>query len=423
MSGQPAVTGRRTVDVLVVGAGPAGLAAATELAATGAGTVEVVDREQEAGGIPRHCHHGGFGLRDLRRPMSGPAYARHRVREAAAAGAVLRTGVSVTGWAGPLTVETTSPAGLERLEARAVVLATGARERPRSARLVPGSRPSGVYTTGELQQAVHLYGQRVGERAVIVGAGPVARAAVGTLRRAGVRAVALVTEEPGVPVLGRRPSAGRSGAWFTSGALVPVLTGTTVTELLGRGLLTGVALRRHDGRTTVVACDTVVFSGDWIPENELARSAGAGLDAGTRGPAVDAAFRTDRPGVFAVGNVLHGVEPAATAALEGRRAAGHVRDFLVHGRWPVARVPVVAGAALRWAAPNLIGPADTGARMLLRPSERLVRPVVDVVQDGRLLHRGRLVRAAGPERSLTVAARWADRVDGAGGPVIVSAAH
>ncbi|MGW8952063.1 NAD(P)/FAD-dependent oxidoreductase [Streptomyces sp. NPDC055709] len=396
---------RRTVDVLVVGAGPAGLAVATALAGTGAGSVEVLEREQETGGVPRHCDRGGFGLRDLRRPMSGPAYARHRTAAALRAGAVLRTGVMVTGWAGPLTVETTSRTGLEQLSARAVVLATGARERPRSARLVPGDRPAGVYTTGELQQAVHLYGQRVGERALIVGAGSVARATVGTLRRAGVEPVALVTEEPGLlprPGL-RRP--------------VPVLTGTAVTALHGRGRLTGVALRRHDGGTAVVACDTVVFTGDWIPEHELARTAGIALDAGTRGPAVDASFRTARPGVFAVGNVLHGVETAGVAALEGRRAAVRVRRFLDDGRWPEVRVPLVTEGALRWAAPNLVAPGDAGTRLLLRAERRIVRPVLTVTQDGRLLHRERLLRTAGPERSLVVPARWAGRVDGDGGAV------
>lgn len=187
----------REVDVLIVGAGPAGLAAGAELAAATAGRVEILEREQEAGGIPRHCHHGGFGGRldrsayawasaagsaYARRGTTGPDFARRGVAAAVAAGAALRTGVTVTGWAGPRTVETTGPAGLERITARAVILATGARERPRSARLIPGARPPGVYTTGELQQAVHLYGQRIGTTAVVVGDEPVGHAAVATLR-------------------------------------------------------------------------------------------------------------------------------------------------------------------------------------------------------------------------------------------------
>ncbi|MFD9167539.1 FAD-dependent oxidoreductase, partial [Streptomyces sp. NPDC059558] len=173
----------------------------------------------DAGGVPRHCPHGGVGG-PVRPWLTGPVYARRAVRAAVTAGAHVRTGVSATGWAGPLSLETTGPAGLERITARALVLATGARERPRSARLVPGSRPAGVLTTGELQQAVHLYGQDVGRRAVVVGAEPVARHAVRTLRRAGAEVVAVVTERPrgaavpGVPLLTARGGggAGRGGA-------------------------------------------------------------------------------------------------------------------------------------------------------------------------------------------------------------------
>ena len=140
--------------VVIVGGGPAGLAAALELRRRGVADVLVLEREPAAGGIPRHAQHQGFGLRDLRRPLSGPSYARRYAELAAAAG-------------GPL--ELTGPRGRELLEPRAVVLATGCRERPRSARLVPGSRPEGVMTTGMLQQLVYLKGRAPGTRALVVG--------------------------------------------------------------------------------------------------------------------------------------------------------------------------------------------------------------------------------------------------------------
>ena len=131
-------------DVAIVGAGPAGLTAATQLAATGLNIV-VLERESHAGGIPRHSDHLGYGMRDMHTFINGPTYARRLVAGATAAGADIRTTAMVTGWTeGQLDI--TSPRGRSRLQARAVILATGARERPRSARMIPGDRPAGVYT-------------------------------------------------------------------------------------------------------------------------------------------------------------------------------------------------------------------------------------------------------------------------------------
>ncbi|MFG2873659.1 NAD(P)/FAD-dependent oxidoreductase [Streptomyces sp. NPDC048337] len=391
----------RTVDVLVVGAGPAGLALAARVAAAGAGRIEVLEREQDAGGVPRHCHHGGFG-RPPRPWLRGPVSARRAVQAAVDAGASIRTGVTATGWSGPLSLETTSPAGLERITARAVVLATGARERPRSARLVPGSRPAGVLTTGELQQSVHLHGQPVGRRAVVVGAEPVARHAVRTLRRAGAEVVAMVTEHPrGTALPG-----------------VPLLTATTVAELRGRGRLSGVAVRHEDGRSGVLACDTVVFTGDWIPDHELARRGGIILDPGTRGPSVDGSFRTSAPGVFAIGNALHGAERAATAAAEGAAASDPLLAHLAGAPWPDPGPPLVVRAPLVWVTPNRIT-AVARRPLLLRSGEPLNGPVVTVGQDGLLLWRRRFPGPVSPSRSLRLPPGWTARVDRAGGPVTV----
>ena len=148
--------------VVVIGAGPAGLAAALELRRRGVADVLVLEREAEPGGIPRHAQHQGFGLRDLRRPLPGPRYARRYAELATRAGAELRTETMVTGWRPEGPLELTGPDGRETLEPAAVVLATGCRERPRSARLVPGSRPEGVLTTGTLQQLVYLKELRAG---------------------------------------------------------------------------------------------------------------------------------------------------------------------------------------------------------------------------------------------------------------------
>ncbi|MFD4628460.1 NAD(P)/FAD-dependent oxidoreductase [Streptomyces sp. NPDC058284] len=505
----------RIVDVLVVGAGPAGLATAAGLAAAGVGEVEVVDRERQAGGIPRHCLHGGFG----RPGLAGPQYAERCVAAAVRAGATLRTGVTVTGWAAPprrpdtgapgdlegagplaghgvsaygsgaampfgrgaearygadtsipftrdaaspygldtsiplardaaspygpdaaipfardamppgtsdaatpltpyvstpLTLDATTPGGLERITARAVVLATGARERPRAARLVPGTRPAGVFTTGELQQAVHLHHQYIGRRAVVIGAEPVGFAALDTLRRAGVTVAALVTEHP-------RHQAPRTRALEARlGRGVPLLTNATVTELLGRGRLSGVRLRHRDGRTAYVACDTVVFTGDFVPDHELARRGGLSMDPGTRGPAIDADFRADRRGVFAVGNVLHAAEPARAVAREGALAAAAVRRYLFDGDWPATSVPLRVTAPLAWVAPNRLTPGEPASEITLCTAESVARPTLLVTQDGRTLHRARPRRQTVPNRPFRISGDWTARVDPTGGAVRIA---
>ena len=229
------------VDALVVGAGPAGLAAAVALRSGGAGHVLVLDREDEAGGIPRLCAHTGFGLRDLRRVLSGPAYARRWVQRAVTAGVDIRTSSMVTGWTAPGRAEVTGPQGLLEIHARAVVLATGARERPRAARLIPGTRPAGVFTTGQLQQWVHREHLPVGTRALVVGAEHVSYSAVLTLREAGVHPVALVTDLPATQTY--RPF----DAVTRAGLRVPVWTQTSVAGIYGKERVDRVLLRGPGG--------------------------------------------------------------------------------------------------------------------------------------------------------------------------------
>jgi thioredoxin reductase len=404
-----------SAPVVVVGGGPAGLAAAVELRRRGATDVLVLEREARAGGIPRHADHPGFGARDLRRVMSGPAYARRYAR-LAAAGATVLTESTVTGWADGGALELTSPRGRVTIAPAAVILATGCRERPRAARLVPGARPAGVMTTSTLQQVVHLEHRRVGARAVVVGAEHVSFSAVATLAEGGAETVAMVTEAPGH----------QSFAAFRAGVALryrtPLRTRTRLTAIHGRERVEAVELTGPDGRVEALPCDTVVFTADWIPEHELAVLAGAALDPGTRGPVVDTALRTSRKGVFAAGNLNHGAEPADVAALSGRHAGAAVAAFLADGAWP-ARVPVEVAPPLRWIAPNAIaataGPPARG-RFLLRAHATLAAPEIEVAQDGRTLWRGRL-RAVRPGRSAALPAGWIGAVDPRGGPVAVRA--
>jgi thioredoxin reductase len=414
--------------VLVVGAGPAGLSAAAELCRLGVGPVLVADREAEAGGVPRHSWHTGYGLRDLRRVMTGPAYARSLVSAALSAGAELRTDTTVTGWAagpdGSHAVGLTSPAGRQTVQAAAVLLATGCRERPRAARLVPGDRPAGVMTTGELQQRVYLGGERLAGRALVVGAEHVSFSAAMTLAHAGADVIALVTGH----------ERQQSYAAFRFGAAVrwrvPVWTRSAVRRIAGRVRLEGVEVADvWTGEARFVPCEVVVFTGDWIPDHELARRAGLAMDPGTRGPTVDTTLATSAPGVFAAGNLVHAAETADIAALSGQHAARHIARYIAGALGggpcpssPAGPVPVLVlvEPPLRWISPNAIGSAAPPplGRFVLRSAGFRRGARLEVRQDGRLLARSRPARLI-PERPVHLGAGWLALVDPAGGPVRV----
>jgi thioredoxin reductase len=290
--------------VAIVGGGPAGLSAAISLRRLGVGDVIVYEREQHAGGVPRHTNHLGFGIRDLHRVMSGPRYARTLIDRATHAGVELRRGTPVF--------------SLDDLDADAVILATGVRERPRAARLVPGDRGAGIFTTGSIQQLA-MAGRPVGNRAVIVGAEHVSFSAILTLAHVGCRSVAMVTPLP------RHQSYGVLKLVAATVRRVPVLTGADVAEIVGRRRVERVVLT--DGRA--IECDTVVFTGDWIPDNELARRSGLTMNQSIKGPMVDSAFRTSREHVFAIGNLVHKVATADRCALDGKAVAIEVATRLL----------------------------------------------------------------------------------------------
>ena len=399
---------------LIVGAGPAGLAAALELRRLGVPRVVVIDREEHAGGIPRHAAHTGFGVRDMHRLLNGPQYAARYVRLAKDAAIDVRTSTTVTGWGTPMTLSLTSPSGIEEISAKAILLATGCRERPRSARLVPGTRPLGIFTTGALQQFVYLHRQPIGRRAVVVGAEHVSFSAVLTLAHGGASTVAMVTEHP-------RHQTYAPFKWVTATRLrVPILTSTRVTQILGRRRVEGVEITDlQTGAVRQVECDTVVFTGDWIPDHELARRGGLEMDPATRAPRVDCALRTSAHGVFAAGNLLHGAETADVAALSGRHAAHAIRQFLDTDAWPERPpVPVRCEPPLQWVSPSAIntGLEPPSGHFILRVGEFRFGAELIVSQGPRVLWRRRY-RSLVPSLPIHAAATFVSQVDASGPPV------
>jgi len=394
--------------IAVIGAGPAGLTAAAEMSRQRVGQVIVIDRESEPGGIPRHTHHTGFGLRDVHRNLRGPAYARRLAETARTAGAKLWTSAAVTGWSANGDLEITSPDGRLSLRADAIALCTGCRERPRAARLVPGSRPDGVMTTGTLQQLVYLKRRSVGRRAVIVGAEHVSYSAVATLHHAGASIAALTTELPNH----------QSYAIFGVGALLryhaPTLANTKLTRIHGRFRVEGVELTDLiTGAVRDVACDLVVFTGDWAPDSELAVLGGLEMDGATGGPLVDTKLRTTRPGTFAAGNLTHPAETADIAALSGRHLATSVASYLhADDAWPITHSRLVCGPPLRWIVPQLIAhdftPPPRG-RFVFRSGLVVRRPTITIRQSGDTLWQGRK-RQLVPNRSASLPAAWLEYV-------------
>jgi thioredoxin reductase len=407
-------------DVAIIGGGPAGLTTAAELAKERGLDVTVLEREVEAGGIPRHSEHLGYGIRDMKTFISGPAYARKLVSKASAAGAHILTEAMVTGWHDQ-SLQVTSTQGRIRVDARAVVLATGARERPRAARLIPGDRPTGIYTTGQLQNVVHLHHQTVGRRAVVVGAELVSWSAVLTLRHAGCRTELMTTTYPSPESYGLFNIAGKSPLLG-----VHVATRTRLVRIIGKPALQAVEIEDLDtGSRRIVECDTLILTGDWIPDHELARTGGLPMDDKTLGPLVDTALRTGRDGVFAAGNVCHPVDTADIAALDGVHVAHAVRDYLNGTRTVTEGVRLQVESPLRWISPGILRPHDRAParnRVLLW-TDTLVRiPRIRVLQDGQVIATKTLPWPASPGRVFRIPADVLNAVDFAGGSVTISLA-
>lgn len=380
-----------TRAVAIVGAGPAGLTAARVLREGGVDAL-VLERNPEAGGLPRFCGHLGWGMLDFRRLWRGPTYARRLVQSA---GAAIQTDCSVVGLGhgGRITVSTRS--GIETIDARAVLLATGIRESPRSARLVSGTRPWGVTTTGAFQEMVYAGRQRPFARPVIVGSELVAFSALLTARHAGVRPVAMIEE-------GARITAQRPGDWIARVCLgVPVMARTRLVEIQGRERVEGVMVE-HGGVTTRIGCDGVIFAGRFVPEAALLRASHLAIDPGTGGPAIDNFARCSDPAYFAAGNVIRPVEHSGIAAREGRDAAAAILRAL-RGDLPDAgtAIAVSLGGALRYAYPQRVVPHDAAQAFHARAATAH-RGRLRLVADGRTIAARRV--SALPERRLTIRA-------------------
>jgi hypothetical protein len=281
--------------------------------------------------------------------------------------------------------------------------------------MIPGKRPPGIFTTGSLQRFVYQHHLPIGKRAVIVGAELVSLSALLTLRHAGVSVAAMVTELPHHQVYFPYLPA----KWWFADLIyrTPIMTGARLSNIVGSQRVEGVEITRvNPGQQEWLGCDTVVFTGDWIPEHELARLGGLAMDDGTRGPQVDADFHTSARGVFAAGNLLHGAETADTCALEGRRVARHIRDYLNADRWPEAGLPVQVESPITWVFPNAVQVSSerpVACHFTFRVSEFRRDAQVMVCQGERMLHT-QSFRQLSPNDSQRLNGEWLSAVDPSG---------
>ena len=357
------------VDVLIVGAGPAGLAAAIGAKKAGANPV-VLEREEAPGGILKQCIHNGFGLHRFGEELTGPEYAARDIRTAGEMGIDIRTGVTVLSVAPDRTVTCVSrKAGLQVFKAGAVVLAMGCRERPRGALATPGTRCAGVYSAGTAQKLVNLMGYMPGKRVVILGSGDIGLIMARRMTLQGAKVLACVEIMPYSGGLNRNI------VQCLNDYDIPLYLSHTVTDIRGRERLEGVTVMRVDENRTPIPgteiefdCDMLMLSVGLIPENELTSGTKAQMSSATNGAIVDNDLQTSAAGVFACGNVLHVHDLVDFVSDESFRAGEAAARFAKGELEAGSMIPVNDGQGVRGCVPQRIRTDAEEVKLMFRPA-------------------------------------------------------
>lgn len=375
-------------DLVVIGGGPAGLAAAVEAHDAGCSSIQLLERDRELGGILNQCIHDGFGNFIFGSSLTGPEYAHRFMKEVTARpGIELFTGTMALSLQNNRLITAVNRNGLFRTRPDAVVLAMGCRERSRFQTAIPGYRPAGVITAGAAQRLINMEGMMPGERVVILGSGDVGliMARRLTLEGAQVLGVFEIADRPG--------GLTRNVVQCLEDHNIPLQLSHTVTFIHGKNRLEGVTVAPVDScRKPIksgerfVSCDTLILSVGLVPENELSMEAGVALDPATGGPVVDQNMATSVPGIFASGNVVHVHDLVDYVSLTARRAGRGSVNY-INGRRPQGIVSVTAGKDVAYVVPQHLSlPVEEKVDLYLRVKRERRDCRVRALHNGHIIH-------------------------------------
>lgn len=406
-------------DVVVIGGGPAGMAAAVAAYDAGCKDVVILDREPQLGGILMQCIHNGFGLHKLGQELTGPEYAAVYAQKVAQRNIKVYLETTVTGLTGDKIVTAQNRDGILKLQATGVILAMGCRERSRGALNICGTRPAGVYSAGTAQKLVNCMGYQVGKRVVILGSGDIGLIMARRMSLEGAKVEAVCEVMPYSSGLTRNI------VQCLEDFGIPLYLSTTVIQVHGAGRLEGVTVAHVDQNckpieetTRYIPCDTLLLSVGLIPENELTRCAGVPIDPITGGALVDENCQTLIPGIFACGNVLQ-VHDLVDYVSEEAERAGAGAAKLVGDNIPIqAGISIQLGNGVRYVLPQTIRRTDEDVSLFLRVTQPFGKARLTVTDADRVLAAGKRLKAApGEMEKLTVKA---EMLKDAKGPLTVS---